>query len=555
MRPNIGHVLAALQRDERRASNNGASYAQRWALETLKGSLFKKYLDSDRTTPEQDKLALEKFIDCNRKCAQLALCTFTREDRKIDTYVKLWLFRELSNFNVFTWAKPDMVGPGASRGCTSNDKWTKLWGSCMTTNHPYSYSLYLSSIPTYPQKFAEAERAAKFGAYRKVNGSSLSFVPKQADVSRVICTEPLLSMMHQKAIGAFLESVLIDKFNIDLRRQQHVNRLLAKDESKTGRFATIDLSSASDSISMNLLEYLLPRSFLNEIKIARSRFTRLPDGRSLKLHMVSSNGNGFTFPLETMLFAVIVQACYACLGIRASEGVNVNGDDIICRTEAYDLICHTLMRYGFTVNHKKSFSHGPFRESCGGDYLYGVSVRGVYIKSLKNDAEITSAINRLRLWSRYHQIPLFSTLRVLVALLRKRVYVAPSLEYTSGLFCDKGSAVWRRLGAAKTSAWTPTTLLTKPIKGSLLSLLLYASTGRTPLVNARESKDRCQPAHIPKRAKVVYKCRRVALYFHESIDDVVDRFVGKEDPDLPLQRIALTQGFVVTAKGMASTHG
>jgi hypothetical protein len=88
-------------------------------------------------------------------------------------------------------------------------------------------------------------------------------------------------------------------------------------------------------------------------------------------------GNGFTFPLETLIFFSLAQACCES---EDYEKVSVYGDDIIVPVYAVPLLTKVLTSCGFLVNASKSFSSGPFRESCGKDYLLGTDVRPCYIK-------------------------------------------------------------------------------------------------------------------------------------------------------------------------------
>lgn len=93
-------------------------------------------------------------------------------------------------------------------------------------------------------------------------------------------------------------------------------------------------------------------------------------------------GNGFTFPLETLLFYSLVRAC---CGNEAT--VSVYGDDIICPVENIPLVFEVLQACGFLVNTSKSFWSGPFRESCGKDFLFGSDVRPLYVKRTLSAAD------------------------------------------------------------------------------------------------------------------------------------------------------------------------
>jgi hypothetical protein len=226
-------------------------------------------------------------------------------------------------------------------------------------------------------------------------------------------------MFLQKGIGFVLEQQLKRRFKIDLSQQPKLNRQLARRGSIDGSFGTIDLSSASDSVSLKMLRLILPDELLFWLELARSPHVIFPDGTSNELHMVSSMGNGFTFPLESLIFSTIVVACYRTLGISPSYDHNgptnwaVFGDDIIVRKDAYDFVVRTLKMFGFVVNDQKSFNSGYFRESCGGDYFRGHNIRGVYCKSLKTSADVYSAINRLIRWSTESGVVLTKTLSML----------------------------------------------------------------------------------------------------------------------------------------------
>jgi hypothetical protein len=89
----------------------------------------------------------------------------------------------------------------------------------------------------------------------------------------------------------------------------------------------------------------------------------------------SSMGNGATFCIETLLFAA---ACYAV----GSKEFSVYGDDVIIETELFEAYKALTGFLGFTINEEKSFTSGPFRESCGGDYYDGIDVTPVYIRQL-----------------------------------------------------------------------------------------------------------------------------------------------------------------------------
>jgi len=95
-------------------------------------------------------------------------------------------------------------------------------------------------------------------------------------------------------------------------------------------------------------------------------------------------GNAYTFELESILFYSLSIGVCKTLGLT-TESVSVYGDDIIVPTTAFDLLSSTLEFCGFSVNSEKSYSVGPFRESCGADWFCGMDVRPFYLRKQISD--------------------------------------------------------------------------------------------------------------------------------------------------------------------------
>jgi hypothetical protein len=402
----------------------------------LKKSFLKKF--EDVISPDADAKALELFLQSNERCRQFAL-------KPKGLFEDVLIGEVKSLMDSYFYSGPDSLldlqlisegfatGPGASRGVVSDNFYTKLFDSNLTCTSESLYRAYRCAINRWPTwRHAEIARKNHHGL-SLVEGNRLSFVPKTSEISRTICTEPNLNMLFQKGIGAFLEHQLLRRWKISMSFQQGWNRRLARIGSIDGSFGTIDLSSASDSVSLELLRELLPSYVYRWLEHTRSPLVVLPDGSKVELHMVSSMGNAFTFPLQTILFASIVVASYRVMGIlsqrsyksdrlfegpppcsstRASFGVF--GDDIIVRKDSYNFVVRALELFGFRVNDDKSFNTGNFRESCGGDYYHGFDIRGVYMKHLSTSADVYSIINRLIRWSARSGLMLNRTISHLV---------------------------------------------------------------------------------------------------------------------------------------------
>jgi len=153
--------------------------------------------------------------------------------------------------------------------------------------------------------------------------------------------------------------------------------------------------------------------------------------------MVSTMGNGFTFPLQTIIFSAVVLACLQWRGIpssstRASELWSVFGDDIICPQACASDVVGILTLLGFKVNQDKSFVEGPFRESCGSDFFMGSDIRGVYVKTLRTPEARYSVINLLARFSTKTGIRLRKTIRYLLNTVEP-LFVPPWEDFSSGI--------------------------------------------------------------------------------------------------------------------------
>jgi hypothetical protein len=210
---------------------------------------------------------------------------------------------------------------------------------------------------------------------KTIRGNRFTTVPKDGLKDRGICIEPSLNVGFQLSIGRYLKERL-EIAGINLRIGQDLHRSRAAWGSRTGLFATIDLSNASDTVSLELVRCLLPSNWFDLLFSLRSPKTLLK-GQWYRLEKFSSMGNGFTFELETLIFAALAEACADEMNTGFSLGreILVYGDDIIVPTKLAEAVVACLKFCGFTPNPRKTFLTGSFRESCGGDYFDGLPVR------------------------------------------------------------------------------------------------------------------------------------------------------------------------------------
>lgn len=218
-----------------------------------------------------------------------------------------------------------------------------------------------------------------------ITNDIVEFVPKNAKTYRSICKGGSVNVMVQLAYGDEMTERLA-AFGLDLSDQSK-NQKLALEGSLTGQLATLDLSSASDTISIELVYHLLPVDWALALASCRSAKAVL-EGKTITLEKFASMGNGYTFPLESLIFWALSSAASETVQSPNYGFASVYGDDIIVDTLAVPAVKHVLEVCGFTINVKKSYWTGPFRESCGADYYKGIDIRPVYQKELISPREL-----------------------------------------------------------------------------------------------------------------------------------------------------------------------
>lgn len=374
--------------------------------------------------PNLKRVAIQKFLEVNARVRDLVVDL----DPSIVYSARLFIAECFERFNArfddtLIQCQYDprhlerlwRFGPGASNGITGTHTAEKLDQPMTCTTRAAPLVANLRGRNTYLGSYDRANRCA----IPIVKGSRMTTVPKNEETERTIAVEPSGNMALQLALGSYIQEVLAS-IGLDIRDQQPKNKALARRGSIDGSFATIDLSSASDMFSLPLIKMLLPAPMVLDMLALRSPCTTLPDGSEVELHMVSTMGNGFTFPMMTLIFVSLIYA------VRLKQGgprnwidwskTAVFGDDIIVPThEALDLI-HVLEGAGFVVNTDKSYLSGEFRESCGGDYWLGRDITPFYVRDLDCDAHVYVALNKVFEWCARENLLLWQTIGYLRSL-------------------------------------------------------------------------------------------------------------------------------------------
>lgn len=296
---------------------------------------------------------------------------------------------EVLGSNLYSWVELCDFGPGAD-GSTENgmtSAYNKLSDPGCVTPGAYPYLNALCELTALSRLFVGNIGTGRLDiAFSR--GNTVTFVPKSAKTDRPIAVEPRWNIFLQKGLGRYIRRRLKPRgVNLDY---QGLNQALAILSSRTGKYATIDLASASDTVSYEVVKELIPFPWLSIFDSLRSPNYRL-DGEWSEYHKWSSMGNGYTFELESLLFWAICSS--------VDEDISVYGDDLIVPAESYEAIREVLEFCGFRVNLEKSFSSGPFRESCGRDAFNGDDVTPIYWKEPLDDQGLLTLVNQLTVLS------------------------------------------------------------------------------------------------------------------------------------------------------------
>lgn len=374
-------------------------------------ALIKKNVDVTQTTAEtRRRRALDKFFDSEDACR--------RANRRLTFYRSHWtraplghsileeaamlIQRILGEFSPQVYCR---VLEQAAHGNGSTFSATSVEHRQLYHKIAGPHSVTRSAIPVLADYFKFSPHWYEYlwrtgQKYEVVRGNRVTTVPKDSQIDRVIAVEPSLNMFLQKGFDSYIKQKL-SRIGVNLR-DQRANSVVARKGSIDGKHSTVDLSSASDTIPRELVKLLLPSDWFSALDSVRSAEYTVDKGATWrKYEKFSSMGNATTFPIETLIFYSIA---YACLGRVNGDKVNlrVYGDDIVTDVASIPMLYETLVYAGFTVNVTKSYTFGPFRETCGTDFVSGIDVRPVYLKSNpKQLPQLYNLYNRLLLKSKF----------------------------------------------------------------------------------------------------------------------------------------------------------
>jgi len=272
-------------------------------------------------------------------------------------------------------------GPGVvSDKLTSNGKYRDLsWTERLDRYFP----IEKYALPGY-SFFEELDEFPLYSPAQELPSRVIP-VPKTMEKPRIIAAEPSYLQKMQGGILTLLTERLGDHPVIGWLDQTR-NREMARSASVDRALSTLDLSEASDRVSLRLVKNLIKFNeyFLNAVLSTRTTAAELPSGERILLQKFATMGSALCFPMESMVFCTIVYMAIAKARgeylpshetLKSLEGkVSVYGDDIIVPREYTQPVIELLETFGLKVNRSKSFTDSHFRESCGAEFYNGYDV-------------------------------------------------------------------------------------------------------------------------------------------------------------------------------------
>lgn len=351
-------------------------------------------------TRKRNKAAEAAYILCESELSRFRwtdYCDNGRYGRVADSLYGM-VFRELESQIRAADLMP-RHGPGSTEDRTlGNEKYKYLkWTQRLQRYFPvdrYLFSGY-SELEERALTSGRGECNLNVEFLSKEPHVRVVFVPKTLKSPRVIAIEPVHTQYVQQAIMRKLVRYLQSSrskskghVNFD---DQSINGTMARINSLSREYSTLDLSEASDRVHSLFAHHLLERwpVLRRAIFSCRSKYAKLPSGQVAPLKKFASMGSALCFPVESMVFNTIVITALlrhrglsnSCQNVRSvQKDVYVFGDDIIVPSREVDIVKEALHSAGLLVNENKTFTRSHFRESCGTDAYMGVVITPVYIR-------------------------------------------------------------------------------------------------------------------------------------------------------------------------------
>jgi hypothetical protein len=211
-----------------------------------------------------------------------------------------------------------------------------------------------------------------------------NLVPKTFKSLRGIAPEAVSRQVLGYQVDSGMRKCL-KQFGCDLSDQSR-NREMSKDTY----FASEDISAASDSISLFLVDSIsIDTPELRKALLAVRSQRVVLNNQMVKNYRYATMGNVCTFSTEASIFLIACIISYELHSGKILKSkkavikfckkyVGVYGDDCVLPSDLHEMFVQVCEWLGFLVNQDKSFYTGNFRESCGAEWFAGKDVTGTY---------------------------------------------------------------------------------------------------------------------------------------------------------------------------------
>lgn len=341
---------------------------------------------------ERESAAIREFIEAEHDFERTAI---TSEERERFSLVasRLWSSVFYRDFDPYSDTIPKH-GPGATaESIHGNRKYShQRWHERLEPYFPFVENAYANAWSIFSKEAQEVTLVPE----EEEQPVKVTLVPKTLKSPRIIAIEPVCMQYTQQGLSKYIVDILeksrLTRGHVNFR-DQRVNQRIALSSSADRRYATLDLSAASDRVPLDLAISMFDCNpdLRDSIFSCRSKKAQLPTGEVIPLLKFASMGSALCFPVESMYFYTL------CIAARLekhnlpvtfrniylmSRDVYIYGDDIIVPTDDAAFVADHLQKYYCKVGATKSHWKGSFRESCGVDAYLGTMVTPTYIRRI-----------------------------------------------------------------------------------------------------------------------------------------------------------------------------
>lgn len=265
-------------------------------------------------------------------------------------------------------------------------QWTELrfktaTGACYERVKPHErcdLSEYWFPDPRWREVFSHPLQLGVRQSMTFTGTSRACQVPKDFDRDRLIFIEEYGRQALQQSLMLYLydkvHSSRLSKYTRFEDQTYNSNLILGRDATQ---WATIDLSNASDSIGVSQIYKLTRKLPYLRSALLHSR-PKSVDGHSTTVF--NTMGCGTCFPMMTIFISTALHRVFEDAHLPLE--FRVYGDDIVVPLTHVDHAIAALSALGFTPNMNKTFSKGPYRETCGVESFMGHDVTPLRIRHL-----------------------------------------------------------------------------------------------------------------------------------------------------------------------------